>query len=342
MDTHHQMVPMSAEQATQLNNFWFVAAQSHQLKARPLERKINGQRIVLFRGTQGQAHALDARCPHRGANLALGRLKDGCITCPYHGWRFDGKGRVVEIPSEPPSKPVPESFVTRQYQVIEQQGLVWVLPGEKAAAPAPVFNELGESGLHSFSYETVVPIPFDWWIENALDVAHVPYVHGSTYGEQKSVVASYRVERQTDELGFRARTVTSQRYSLLTRLLHRSASHFDMHTKVTFFMPGSVVFDIDLGKGKRQVLLFNSTPEDGQSTRIWITVLRNYLLVPAGDFIGRRFLRAVIAEDIRASQAAVSRVSLAMDRCFNAAADEPSLEFMRLLRLWQARELERA
>ncbi|MBI3558227.1 MAG: hypothetical protein HY074_18325, partial [Deltaproteobacteria bacterium] len=183
-----------------------------------------------------------------------------------------------------------------------------------------------------------VPIAFDWWVENALDVAHVPQVHRSTYGGQQSVVPSYAVVRQADDLGFQASTVTTQRHSLLARLLHRSAAHFDMRTRVKFFMPGSVIFDIDLGKGKRQVLLFLSTPEDGRSTRIWITVLRNYLMIPGGDLVGRHFLRMVVREDVKAARAALSQVSLSMKQRFNAAADEPSLEFLRLLQLWRQRE----
>ncbi|MBI3557141.1 MAG: aromatic ring-hydroxylating dioxygenase subunit alpha, partial [Deltaproteobacteria bacterium] len=53
---------MTAEQATQLNNFWYVAAQSIELKSRPLERKINGQTLVLFRDNDDTPHALNARC----------------------------------------------------------------------------------------------------------------------------------------------------------------------------------------------------------------------------------------------------------------------------------------
>lgn len=36
----------------------------------------------------GEPHAIANICPHRGASLSEGRLRDGCVTCPAHLWRF--------------------------------------------------------------------------------------------------------------------------------------------------------------------------------------------------------------------------------------------------------------
>jgi phenylpropionate dioxygenase-like ring-hydroxylating dioxygenase large terminal subunit len=330
----------TADEATQLDAFWYVVARSGDLRTRPVERRVNGRRIVLFRDEHGAACALDARCPHRGANLAHGRVERGCVTCPYHGWSFDGAGRCVDIPSQPKSRVIPASFVARRHPVIEQQGLVWALVGEEAAAaaPPPTFPALDRRDLHAFAHEEVVPVPFDWWVENALDVAHVPYVHRATYGAQNALVEKYAVTRRTDELGFTAKTKTRQEYSFFTRLIHRSARHFEMDIDVTFDMPGSVTFDIDLGGKKRQILLFLSTPEDGERTRIWILVLRNYLRVPGGDAVGAWFLRTVVREDVKLAASAITRVTRTMPRPLSVAADEPSLEFLRLLSLWHRRE----
>lgn len=32
--------------------------------------------------------AVDAMCPHAGANLAKGEVCDGVVSCPVHFWRF--------------------------------------------------------------------------------------------------------------------------------------------------------------------------------------------------------------------------------------------------------------
>ena len=44
--------------------------------------------------------AVDAYCPHLGANMAAGGVVKGdCIECPFHGWQFEGHdGTCSSIP----------------------------------------------------------------------------------------------------------------------------------------------------------------------------------------------------------------------------------------------------
>lgn len=48
---------------------------------------IEGQPIMIAR-LGDEVHAVRDVCPHRGAALSEGLLRDGCITCPAHLWRF--------------------------------------------------------------------------------------------------------------------------------------------------------------------------------------------------------------------------------------------------------------
>ena len=47
-----------------------------------------GRFIALFR-VEGGVRALDDACPHQGAPLSMGVVKDGEVTCSWHGWHFD-------------------------------------------------------------------------------------------------------------------------------------------------------------------------------------------------------------------------------------------------------------
>jgi nitrite reductase/ring-hydroxylating ferredoxin subunit/alkylhydroperoxidase/carboxymuconolactone decarboxylase family protein YurZ len=47
-----------------------------------------GKRELLIARHQGRLCALNDRCPHRGGQLSRGRLADGVVTCPLHGWNF--------------------------------------------------------------------------------------------------------------------------------------------------------------------------------------------------------------------------------------------------------------
>ncbi len=54
------------------------------------EFEFQGRKIVVsyFEGKFG---ALNNKCNHMGAPLAKGKLKKGCIECPWHYWQFDHK-----------------------------------------------------------------------------------------------------------------------------------------------------------------------------------------------------------------------------------------------------------
>jgi nitrite reductase/ring-hydroxylating ferredoxin subunit len=47
-----------------------------------------GEAPVIVLRDAGEIVALDARCPHRGAPMDEGEVRDGCITCPWHGSVF--------------------------------------------------------------------------------------------------------------------------------------------------------------------------------------------------------------------------------------------------------------
>ena len=80
-------------------NFWYAAARSHELRDRPTRVRMLGQDFALFRDAQGVARCVSDVCIHRGASLSDGKVADGKLHCPYHGWAFDGEGRCRWIPS---------------------------------------------------------------------------------------------------------------------------------------------------------------------------------------------------------------------------------------------------
>ena len=46
-----------------------------------------GRLVAVF--FDGESYsAIDDLCPHMGASLGTGPLRDGVVTCPWHAWRF--------------------------------------------------------------------------------------------------------------------------------------------------------------------------------------------------------------------------------------------------------------
>src|SRR5712664_393089 len=86
-----------------LRRYWQPVALAEELAGpRPVKAvRVLGQDLVLFRGADGRLGLLDRDCPHRGADLAFGRLEDGGLRCLFHGWLFDTGGKCLETPAEP-------------------------------------------------------------------------------------------------------------------------------------------------------------------------------------------------------------------------------------------------
>lgn len=55
---------------------------------RAREYVVAGQRVAVFRLSDGRLFASEAYCPHAGAPLVGGWVRDASVTCPYHGWQF--------------------------------------------------------------------------------------------------------------------------------------------------------------------------------------------------------------------------------------------------------------
>src|SRR5215472_12638098 len=83
--------------------FWQPAGLVDELDGpRPLKPvRLLGEDFVLFRARDGRYGLLDRHCPHRGADLAFGRLEHGGLRCSFHGWLFDTTGQCLQTPAEP-------------------------------------------------------------------------------------------------------------------------------------------------------------------------------------------------------------------------------------------------
>ncbi|MCU0900507.1 MAG: Rieske 2Fe-2S domain-containing protein [Cypionkella sp.] len=150
---------------------WVAVALSRTLGRRPLRVMHGGTPVVLFR--DGPAiRALPDRCPHRMAPLSAGKVTGGLITCPYHGWQFDGTGRCRAIPGQIGALPVVQMTAL---QATERDGIIFVAPPGTTAQPfthavsgAPPVLRLVESRTRG----TVLDVA-----ENILDATHTHYTH---------------------------------------------------------------------------------------------------------------------------------------------------------------------
>jgi len=56
-------------------------------ESQPHRVVLSGQPILLAK-LDGEPHAITDVCPHNGSSLSEGIIREGCVTCPAHLWRF--------------------------------------------------------------------------------------------------------------------------------------------------------------------------------------------------------------------------------------------------------------
>ena len=113
--------------------YWYPAIEARKVRRTPVHLTMLGDDLVLFRDGAGKVVALGDWCPHRGARLSLGVCEfKGTVTCPYHGYVFDGTGQCVAGLIERPDSPFVGKLRARAYPTDERMGIVFVWMGETA------------------------------------------------------------------------------------------------------------------------------------------------------------------------------------------------------------------
>ena len=167
--------------------WYFVVERRLVLKEQLIQKQWLGQDIVVWCDNRGAICVAQSVCPHLGSSLgpdAGGRVRDGQLVCPFHGFTYDVAGNYVATPFAPP----PASTRLKVFETREILGLVfawwgsngrppqWSLPEEPSAGSEWSDLELRTIRFPGHPQETT---------ENAVDLAHLRYVH--SYDNLKAV-----------------------------------------------------------------------------------------------------------------------------------------------------------
>lgn len=86
---------------------WTLLGRDEEITAgRVHSYTVAGEEMVAYRASNGELRIVEAHCPHQGAHLGHGgRLKDDCLSCPFHHFYFNAQGEFVG--TRPEGKPKP-------------------------------------------------------------------------------------------------------------------------------------------------------------------------------------------------------------------------------------------
>jgi len=151
-----------------------------------------GVPILVVRTSAGTLNAFIGLCRHRGATVASGSGQGaGRFTCPYHGWTYDDRGRLVAQPCSEGFSGVPEERLRlTPLAVVEEYGMVFVRPSAGGTSIdvdehlGGAQHELASLGLQTHvrfgRRELVVGINWKLAIDTFLEAYHVSSLHKKT------------------------------------------------------------------------------------------------------------------------------------------------------------------
>ncbi len=252
---------------TGLKNYWYPIFRSQDLgNEAPLGITRIGEKLVLWRDSNGEVHVFADHCAHRGAPLSMGRLtEDDRIECRYHGLRYDGSGQCRLVPTEHEGEDGPIACKLRvtSFPVEEKGGVIWCYIGDVEAFPPPPLEIEPEFTDPQFEGFTEVDIWGGNWLlvwDNGVDPAHVPFLHGDTLLLPPDVAVVDEIKAEHSDAGIltsRVGVSEDERWSGET---------FDA---VEFVLPGCARLWVPLpgGGGQMRVLQY-MLPIDAESTLV--------------------------------------------------------------------------
>ncbi|MEH7391531.1 aromatic ring-hydroxylating dioxygenase subunit alpha [Bacillus sp. JJ1474] len=179
-----------------LINEWYAVMRESQLTDKPVGIKVLGERVVIFRNSEG-VHAWKDLCIHRGAMFSKGGyVEKDRLVCPYHGWQYNSKGNCVCIPAQP-EKAIPLKALAKVFHCEVKHGLVWVNMGEPIVG-VPPFEESNNPAFRTVqSGPYIIEAMAPRILENFMDFAHLMFVHRGLIGDpSEPKVPEYKVHME--------------------------------------------------------------------------------------------------------------------------------------------------
>jgi phenylpropionate dioxygenase-like ring-hydroxylating dioxygenase large terminal subunit len=174
---------------------WYVIGRANNfLSNKPYPVQIWNSKYVVWKNRTGEFTALDDACTHKGAALSSGKICNGNIACPYHGYEFNVNGTLSKVPGIC-FRPSPV-YNLNKYNVVEKNG--WVYMNTMTALDQEVLKKDNASfnSTENIYIEpeiekgcSVVHLDMEYncysrvLSENSLDIMHIAFVH--TFGNAK-------------------------------------------------------------------------------------------------------------------------------------------------------------
>jgi phenylpropionate dioxygenase-like ring-hydroxylating dioxygenase large terminal subunit len=258
-----------------LEDYWHIACASKSLKRKPKALTVFSKDIAICRNDQGQPFAVEDRCAHRNLPLHCGKLVNGQLQCPYHGWTYNSKGQASNIPAIPEQQKVISSKIKiTAYPCYEVNGYIWICISQNPVHKSPpVFPFINKPGWTTFRMQTRFDATVENCLENFLDIPHATFVHRLWFRSPHSETIKADIKELSD--GAVAEYIKEPRKkSLVFRLLSKSKTLLE-HTD-RFIAPAMSRVDYKFSDKRHYIISSFCTPINKDETEVFTVITFKY------------------------------------------------------------------
>jgi len=318
-----------------LKNSWYVIARACELtvETQPLKKKLLGQNLALFIDAAGKFSAVNDVCPHMGASLSLGCVKNGNLVCPYHHFGFASSGKCAEVLDRVAPGKIPSTLMVDSYPIVEKYGLLWVFMGDMPEDKRPPIVEVPEfdkpefrSLYHDLTWRgSVRPM-----LENLIDFTHFSYLHAGTFGNgEHPFREDYTVKRGEYEVECTVK-VKLNPDNWFFPPVPELGENPDVTVRCRYHVPTLVVNDFTVGK-YTDVTLFTFTPIDDNEVLIRMFGCRNFDQNAVADTKLKNLGERILEEDRLVIESCVPEV---LPRAIGVSVDKYLIAARNLYDKW--------
>lgn len=273
---------------------WYPICLSSELKKgviKPVE--LFKTEWVLFRGENNTPGLLRRYCPHMGTDLANGFIKEGCLTCPLHHWRFNADGKCTKLPK---SDIEPEQVTTKKLSVVERYGIIFAFWGDETLFQMP---PLGNFVSPAYSKPLIIPMENNILTVslNGFDMWHFYNVHKRKVGPNPRISSNGEFHLRID-FTLEVMVVRWHDYAMKFLGLHKSGVQMDYwggnHILVHSINTGhTTLLALAPGKHEHECYMYVVVAIEGKAKRKLSKMLENWKL-----FIMRFLVKEFLKPDL--------------------------------------------
>ena len=166
-----------------MRRYWvpaLLASEVAEPDGPPVRVKLMGEELICFRDSLDRLGMLEEHCAHRGVSLWFG-LNEACgLRCPYHGWKYDVTGQLVDLPSEPEDSVLRRRIRLKSYPTLERAGVIWTYLGPpELQPPPPALEWVDVPDDARFISKRLQECNYLQAMEGGIDSSHVTFLHGA-------------------------------------------------------------------------------------------------------------------------------------------------------------------